>query len=95
MNTAVCKDRDTGSWRDLYKAAIFEPDVNKLPERIAAAESALTVRGRELFYIAGDSAEEGESLDDAMCILHALLSSLKHRPTAIQKMNDFDYLKSA
>jgi hypothetical protein len=49
MNTAVCKDRDTGSWRDLYKAAIFEPDVNKLPERIAAAESALTVRGRELF----------------------------------------------
>jgi len=30
----------------------------------------------------------------AMFIFHALLSSLKRRPTAIQKMNDFDYLKS-
>ena len=82
------------SWKDLYQAAIFEPDLNKLPERIAEAESGLIVRARELFYIAGGSAEEGESLDDAMCILHALRNSLKHRPTAIQTMNDFDYLKS-
>ena len=83
------------SWKDLYQAAIFEPDLNKLPERIAEAESALIVRARELFYTAGDSVEEGGSLDDAMSILHALLNSLKHRPTAIQKMNDLDYLKSA
>jgi hypothetical protein len=33
------------SWKDLYQAAIFEPDLNKLPERIAGAESALNVRG--------------------------------------------------
>ena len=83
------------SWKDLYQTALSEPDLNKLPERIAEAESALIVRARELFYTGGDRIEEGESLDDAMCILHALLSSLKHRPTAIQKMNDLDYLKSA
>jgi hypothetical protein len=76
--------------------AIFEPDdLNKLPERIDEAEAALVISARELFYTAGEGAEEGESLDDAMCILHALRNSLKHRPTAIQTMNDLDYLKSA
>jgi hypothetical protein len=69
--------------------------LNKLPERIAEAESALIVRTRELFYTAKDHAEEGDSLDYAMCILRALRNSLKHRPTAIQTMNDLDYLKSA
>jgi hypothetical protein len=53
------------------------------------------VRARELFYPAADGAEEAESLDDAMCILHALRNSLKHRPTAVQSMNGVDYLKSA
>jgi hypothetical protein len=95
MNTAVCKARDTESWKDLYQAAILEPDLSQLPERIATAERALTVRARELFYTAGEGAEEGESLDDAMCILHALRNSLKHRPTAVQSMNDVDFLKSA
>ncbi len=95
MNTAVCKGLDTGSWKDLYQAAIFESDLNKLPERIAEAEAALVICARELFYAVGDDAEEGESLDDAMCILHALRSSLKHRPTAVQRMNDLDYLQSA
>jgi hypothetical protein len=83
------------SWKDLYQAAIFEPDLNKLAERIDEAEAALVISARELFYTAGDSAEVGESLDDAMCILHALRNSLKHRPIAIQTMNDLDYLKNA
>ncbi len=95
MNTAVCKGLDTGSWKDLYQAAIFESDLNKLPERIAEAEAALVICARGLFYALGDDAEEGGSLDDAMCILHALRSSLKHRPTAVQRMNDLDYLQSA
>lgn len=82
MNTAVCKARDTESCKDLYQAVILEPDLSKLPERIAAAEKALTVRARELCYTAEDGAEERESLDDAMCILHALRNSLKHRPPA-------------
>jgi hypothetical protein len=73
----------------------LEPDLNKLPERIAEAETALTLRARELFYATEDDAAEGESLDDAMCILHDLTSSLKRRATAIQTVNDFDHLKSA
>ena len=95
MNTAVCKGGYIGSWKDLYQAAILEPDMNKLPERIAEAESALVLRARELFYATGNEAEEGESLDDAMCILHALRNSLKHRPTSVYKIKDFAFLKQA
>jgi hypothetical protein len=95
MSTAVCQARDTESWKDLYQAAILEPDLSKLLERIAAAEKALTVRARELFYNPGDGSEEAESLDDAMCILHALRNSLKQRPTATPSANDFQRLKRA
>ncbi len=95
MNTGVCKGLDAQSWKDLYQAAMCEADVNKLPERIADAEAALVMRARELFYISGDKFDEEECLDDAICILHALRSSLKRRPSAIQGTTDFNYLKSA
>jgi hypothetical protein len=95
MNTATSKGLDAQSWKDLYQAAICEPDISKLPDRIADAETALVMRTRELFYVSGDKIEEEESLDDAMCILHALRSCLKRHPTAIQKTNDFDYPRSA
>ena len=88
MNTASCKGLYTQSWKDLYQAAIHESDMNKLSERIADAESALVIRMRELFYTSGDKFQEEESLDDAMCILHALRSSLKRRPTAVQGGGD-------
>jgi hypothetical protein len=52
-------------------------------ERLADAETALVMRARDLFYTSGDKIDEAESLDDAMCILDALRSSLKHRPTAV------------
>ena len=84
----------TQSWKDLYQAAISESDLNKLPGRINDAESAIVIR-RELFYAAGDDAEEGERLDDALCILQALRRSLKHRPSAIQSTSNLDYLRSA
>ena len=38
------------SWRELYKAALFETDKNRMSERIAHAEWALAVRARELFH---------------------------------------------
>jgi len=80
---ATCKGLDTRSWRDLYQAAIFEPDLSKLPERIADAEAAIVVSVRDLFYKSGDKIDKTESLDAAMCILHALRSSLKRRSSAI------------
>lgn len=95
MNAGACKGLVAPSWKDLYQVAMCEADVNKLPKCIADAEVALVLRARELFYASGDKFEEKESLDDAMCILHALRSSLKRRPTAIQGTTDFVHLKSA
>ena len=58
MNTGSSKSLDRSAWRDLYKAALFEVDKTKLPERIAQAEKALVLRARELFHRAGDNIEE-------------------------------------
>jgi len=94
MQTANCQGSPLGSWRDLYQAAVLEPDLNKLAERIVEAETALTVRARELFYATADDIQEGESLDDAMCILRVLRSSLQHRDaTVISRTRDLDYLR--
>jgi len=95
MNTAVCGSFKTQSWKDLYQAAICESDLNKLPGRINDAETAIVVCARELFYAVGDDAEEGERLDDALCILQALRRSLKRRPSAIHSTSNSDYLRSA
>ena len=72
MNTRSFKSPDSGEWRNLYKAALFEVDNARLPERIAQAEKALALRARELFHTAGDNIEEGEALEDAKYALHAL-----------------------
>ena len=95
MNTGACKGFDAQSWKDLYQAAMFESDVNKLPDRIADAEAAVVLRARQLFFTSGDKFEEEESLDNALCILHALRSSLKHRPSAIRSTSNPGYSKSA
>jgi len=72
MNPGNSISQNSREWRGLYKAALFEVDKTKLPERIAQAEKALALRARELFYAAGDNIEEGEALDDAIYALHAL-----------------------
>jgi len=90
MNTATCKSLYTQSWKELYQAAIHEPDMNKMMERITDAESALAIRMRELFYTSGDNLEEVESMDDALSILHALRSSLRHRPSAIRSPSSLE-----
>jgi len=81
MNTGSSKSLDSGTWRDLYKAALFEVDNARLPERIAQAEKALALRARELFHIAGDNIEEEQALDDTMYALRALrnTSQTSHR----------------
>lgn len=95
MNTATCKGLYSQSWRELYQAAMLESDMDKLPERIADAETALVMRARELFYTSEDRFEEEESLDDAMCVLNALRGSLKRRPSAIQSTTSLTYVKGA
>ena len=95
MNTGTCKGLDAQSWKDLYRAAMGESDLDKLPERIADAETALVMRTRQLSCTSGDKFEEKDSLDDALCILHALRSSLKRRPSAIPSTGSLDSLTSA
>lgn len=72
MTTGSPKSLDSGAWRGLYRAALFEIDETKLPERIGQAEKAIALRARDLFHMAGDNIEEGQALDDAMYALHAL-----------------------
>ena len=69
-------------WLQLYKAALFDSDADKVSDRIAEAETTLVTRARELFHSAGDNIEEEQAVDDAMYALHALRSALKCRPNA-------------
>ncbi len=41
-------------WHVLYQAALFETDHDKIPQRIAEAESAILFRIRELFAVTSD-----------------------------------------
>ena len=81
MNTISSKSLDSAAWRDLYKAALFEVDKTRLPDRIAQAEEALVVRARELFHMAGDNIEEEQALDDTMYALRMLCET--HRKLAL------------
>ena len=63
-------------WRDLYLAALFETDRQKLPSRIAAAERALRVRARELLVTSEHRSEEGKALDKGLYALQALRDCL-------------------
>jgi hypothetical protein len=80
MNTGSSISLNSRAWRDLYKAALFEVDKTRLPDRIARAEEALVVRARELFHVAGDNIEEEQALDDTMYALHMLCET--HRKLA-------------
>ena len=82
MNTGTLGSPYKRVWAQFYKAALFELDANKVPDRIAKAETALVTRARELFDSAGDNIEEGQAVDDAMYALHALRSALKCRTNA-------------
>ena len=65
------------SWRTLYKAALAETDLQKLPLRIEEARRALILRSRELFSTSPDYDAESEAVDNAMYALKALENCLK------------------
>jgi hypothetical protein len=69
-------------WRELYTAALFETDNNRLAGRIADAEKAIVARARELFAAGADTIEEDQALDDALYALKALQSCLELRAAA-------------
>jgi hypothetical protein len=64
-------------WRDLYRAALFEPDKSKTPIRIADAEKKITDRARELSYSGDHGDLERSELNVASYALVALRSWLE------------------
>ncbi len=74
---AVVPAKNFSPWRELYAAALFETDKNRVPARIAEAEKAIVARARELFSAGSDTIEEDQALDDALYGLRALQSCLE------------------
>lgn len=60
------------SWHELYQAALFETDRDKISQKIDEAESAILSRMKELFAITTDHVEEDVVLDDALYAIRAL-----------------------
>jgi hypothetical protein len=58
-------------WRELYRAALFEKDRTKLPQRIFEARAAITVERRSLLTTDND-VRERQILDNALFSLGAL-----------------------
>src|SRR5207248_437436 len=73
---------ENNGWRELYRAAILELELTRLPERILQAETALILRAKELFQNGGGNGQETQDLDDAMYALQALRSALRNNPSA-------------
>lgn len=90
METASTKTPER-AWRDLYLAALFEADSGKLPERIAEAEYALSLRDRELWYSGSDHKGEKQALTSAMRALEALRNIHEcPRPTSSPRSHPTD-----
>ena len=74
MNTSPLVQND---WKDLYRAAWFEPNKTKIPMRIAEAEKRIAARERELYYSGNQGTLERSALNVAIYALFALKSSLE------------------
>jgi hypothetical protein len=61
-----------GSWRDLYRAALSEPDKSKSSIRIANAEKKIAARAREIANTGDQDALERSELNVASYALVAL-----------------------
>lgn len=62
---------DGSAWRDLYTAALFELDSEKIPNRIKEAENAIVSRVQQLFSVDSDDREQ-KLLAAALMALQAL-----------------------
>lgn len=82
MKRATAHAESSRNWKELYIAALFERESDRVPERIAQAERAIMDRTRELFNTGRDTIEEDVALDDALYGLRALRSGLKCRAAA-------------
>ncbi|HEV2398376.1 MAG TPA: hypothetical protein VGS27_15645 [Candidatus Sulfotelmatobacter sp.] len=82
MKKIAPQSTSSSAWHDLYHAALFETDRDKVPDRIASAEQAILARIRELFLVTSDHIEEDQVLDDALYALRALRNCVIPQTTA-------------
>ena len=68
-------------WKTLYRAAIAETDETAVPDKIAAAETAVLARGREIFYQNGCS-EEKDALENTLQAIRAFRAAWETRQAA-------------
>src|SRR2546425_13332438 len=77
------------AWRQLYEAAVLEPDPTKIQQRIAEAEKAIAKRALAVMREGGDSTER-EALANAMQALSDLkrdLTESRNSGTEPEKKN--------
>lgn len=77
QKSAMCRD-----WKEVYKAALFEDDSTKIPQRIAEAENALAARATELYGASDDQIREQQAMENARYFLRVLgtTQGLLNRP---------------
>lgn len=78
-NPKSLKLPNSPTWHALYKAALFENDPHKIPDRIHRAERVLIQRARELFIASKDKFEERQAIEHALYALRALRDSWESR----------------
>ena len=69
------------TWRDLYRAALFQTDTRTLPAQMMRAEKAIVPRSRELSAISVDELEEMQAIEDALYSFQALRYCLELKTT--------------
>jgi hypothetical protein len=88
----MCRD-----WKEVYKAALFEDDNSKIPQRIADAERALAARATELWGASDDQIREQKAMENARYFLRVLGSTqgLLNTPADYLKQNQHVHLQTA
>jgi len=82
-------------WKEIYKAALFEDDNSKIPQRIAEAERALAARALELFGASDDQIREQRAMENARYFLRVLGTTQGILTTPSEHVNQTQTVQSA
>jgi len=82
QKSPICRD-----WKEIYKAALFEDDNTKIPQRIAEAERALAARALELYGASDDQGREQQAMENAKYFLRVLGNTHGMQPPPSEYVN--------
>ena len=95
METRMHKSSLRRDWKEIYKAALFEDDNSKIPQRIAEAERALAARALELFGASDDQIREQRAMENARYFLRVLGTTQGILTTPSKHVNQTQTVHSA